>query len=100
MTIVNYSVGNMSQAQQDQFPDTDYVYAVRLPRDGEPLELTVSVLARPDLKVEQVNLSPGSTVPQLADTKFIELTYPDATVRYCTGGAGHWFWTGLVATDA
>lgn len=99
MATVNYTSGNMSPKQEEQLPDIDYVFAVRLPREEGSTEVNVTVLAKSALKVESITLGPGSTVPQLSATKLIELTMPDKTVRYCTNGGGKWFWTGLVATN-
>src|SRR4051812_712853 len=85
-------IQTMSEATRAQFPDVDYIMAVKLPADmaGFP---SVTVYAAPGLKPKSTDLTGLTEIPanngtalQLMPEKdeILKITSPDASVSYCT----------------
>ena len=103
--VTHNEIQQMSAVTRTEFPDADYIMAVKLPADlsGFP---TVTVFARPGLTPRSTNLTGLKEIPanngsaiQLmpAADEILKITFPDATVTYCTNRP-RWFWLGAAFT--
>jgi hypothetical protein len=97
--VTHNDIQTMSTTMRREFPDADYVMAVKLPTDlaGVP---SVTVYAIPTLTPKTTDLSGKTEIPanngaviQLMPGKdeILKITFPDASVSYCTN-IPRWFW--------